>query len=104
MEIISLHHLWWHITYTPNLWCNEIEYFLFLEKINVPYVKSTRAELGIPPSHPAFVIFFMNSMAKLVLIMFSAFWKEIYLCNCSNNRTNRFAIGVNKTAKEILHS
>ena len=47
----------WHITYTPNHWCNENTELCYIEKIIVPYVQSTRAELCLPPSHPALVIF-----------------------------------------------
>lgn len=47
----------WHITCTPNHWCNEKTVQDYIEQIIIPYVLKKKNDLGLPITHPALVIF-----------------------------------------------
>ena len=47
----------WHITCTPNHWCNEDTVVQYIEKILIPYVTDKKKELGLPTTYPALTIF-----------------------------------------------
>ena len=97
----------WHITYTPNHWCNENTVLCYIEKIIVPYVQSTRAGLGLPPSHPALVIFdeFNGQTTDKVFSILeeNSIFYVIVPPNCTD-RLQPLDISVNKAAKEFLRS
>lgn len=47
----------WHITCTPNHWCNSDTMIDYIKKIIIPYVQAKRKDLGLPENHAALVIF-----------------------------------------------
>jgi len=47
----------WHLTYSENHWSNEHTMMGYLHNILIPYVKVTRLNLKLSPSHPCLVIF-----------------------------------------------
>jgi hypothetical protein len=46
----------WHITYSPNHWCNEETMKDYITHILVPHVKKKREDLNLSPDHRALVI------------------------------------------------
>ena len=51
----------WHLTYTPNHWCNEETMIQYIKRIFIPYVQNKK-ELGLPSTHPT--QFSMNLRVK----------------------------------------
>jgi len=47
----------WHVTCTDNHWSNEQKTHEYIEFVLLPYVKSTRRQLGLPDNFPAMVLF-----------------------------------------------
>lgn len=47
----------WDITYTPNHWANEAATERYIQKILLPYIEKTKAELSLDSNQPALVIF-----------------------------------------------
>ena len=47
----------WHITSTPNHWCNEETMKSYVDIILIPYVQGKKQALGLPATHPVLVIF-----------------------------------------------
>lgn len=47
----------WHVTCTPNHWCNEDTMIDYIKKIIIPYIKAKKKDLGLPVTHPACVLF-----------------------------------------------
>ena len=46
----------WHVTATPNHWCNEKTSLDYVEKIIVPYIIDKKTELGLPSTYSSLVI------------------------------------------------
>ena len=46
----------WHITHSPNHWCNESTMISYVQLVIVPYVQETEKYLGLPDSQSALVI------------------------------------------------
>ena len=38
----------WHVTATPNHWCNEVTTLDYVQKLIIPYIKKKKKELGMP--------------------------------------------------------
>ena len=47
----------WHITHSPNHWCNEDTIKDYITHILIPYVKKKREDLNLSPDHHALVIY-----------------------------------------------
>ena len=47
----------WHVTFTPNHWCNEETMMGYLHHILIPYVKKVRSKRSLSTTHPALVVF-----------------------------------------------
>ena len=41
----------WHITHTPNHWCNEETVISYIESVIVPYMTEKRRQLGLDAKH-----------------------------------------------------
>jgi len=46
----------WHITHTPNHWCNEETMISYIESVIVPYMTEKRRQLGLDAKHTGLVI------------------------------------------------
>ena len=41
----------WHVTHTPNHWCNEETMIDYIESVIVPYMTQKRRQLGLDLKH-----------------------------------------------------
>ena len=48
----------WHITSTPNHWCNEETMKSYVDIVLISYVQGKKQALGLPVTHPVLVNFF----------------------------------------------
>ena len=46
----------WHVTHTPNHWCNEETMVAYIESVIVPYMIQKRRQLGLDLKHTGLVI------------------------------------------------
>ena len=97
----------WHITYTPNHWCNSVTTIKYIKSIIVPYIQEKRNDLGLPVSYPALVIFdeFTGQTTDEALGLLQE--NNILYVIVPPNTTDRLQpldLSVNKAAKEFLRS
>ena len=95
----------WHITVTPNHWCNESTTIDYVTKIIVPYLQEKRKELGLPANHPALAIFDafkgQNTEKVLTLLEQNNIFYVMVPPNCTD-RLQPLDVSVNKAAKDFL--
>jgi len=48
----------WHVTHTPNHWCNEETMTEYIKSVIVPYMDDARMRLGLSPTHTAWASYF----------------------------------------------
>jgi len=70
----------WDVTYTENHWSNETTTLQYIQLVLLPYVTQKRAELMLPSSQPALVIFerFKAQCTSTVLQVL----RENNICTC----------------------
>uniref|UniRef100_A0A1X7UUQ0 DDE-1 domain-containing protein n=1 Tax=Amphimedon queenslandica TaxID=400682 RepID=A0A1X7UUQ0_AMPQE len=97
----------WHVTSTPNHWCNEATMKSYLEVILVPYVQEKRTALGLPGTQPALVIFdeFKGQFTDEILMQLEEnnIFYVVVPANCTD-RLQPLDVSVNRPAKEFLRS
>ena len=95
----------WDITYTPNHWANEATTERYIEKILLPYIERTKAELSLHSDQPALVIFdrFKGQCTDGILAMLERSNVRIAVvpANCTD-RLQPLDVSVNKSVKEQL--
>jgi tellurite resistance protein len=97
----------WHVTATPNHWCNEVTTLDYVQKIIIPYINKKKKELGMPATRSSLVIFdeFNGQTTDAVLSLL----QENNICyvivppNCTD-RLQPLDVSANKPAKEFLRS
>lgn len=97
----------WHITCTPNHWCNEQTMKEYVSKIIVPYIDRKKKELKLPEMQPALVIFdeFNGQTTDEVLKLLVD--RNIFYVIVPPNTTDKLQpmdLSVNKAGKEFLRS
>ena len=94
----------WHITSTPNHWCNESTMLDYIQKIMIPYIKKKKNELSLPEHQSSLVIFdeFNGQTTSAVLALLQD--NNIHYVIVPPNRLQPLDISVNKSAKEFLRS
>lgn len=93
----------WHITHSQKHWSNETTMMQYIEKIILPYIRSTRAVLE--DDAPALIIMdnFKGQITSPVTDLLEE--NDIHVCLLPPNTTDRLQpmdISVNKLAKDIL--
>ena len=97
----------WHITHSPNHWCNESTMILYVQLIIVSYAQKTRKNLGLPDSQSAMVILdeFKGQTTEQVLNLLKQ--NNINYVIVPPNSTDRLQpldVSVNKPAKDFLRT
>lgn len=95
----------WHLTYTSNHWSNEATTIEYVNFIILPYITSTRKELGLQPTHPAVVLFdvFKGQCTDPVLKLLEE--NNIFYVMIPPNCTDRLQpldLSINKPAKDFM--
>lgn len=97
----------WHITHSPNHWCNEGTMISYVQVIIIPYIQETRKNLGLPDSQPALVIFdeFKGQTTQTVLNLLKQNNIEYVFVppNCTD-RLQPLDVSINKPAKDFLRA
>ena len=95
----------WHITHSPNHWCNESTMISYVQLVIVPYVQETRKNLGLPDSQSALVILdeFKGQTTHAVLNLLKQNNIEYVIVppNCTD-RLQPLDVSINKPAKDFL--
>ena len=95
----------WHITHSPNHWCNESTMISYVQLVIVPYVQETRKNLGLPDSQSALVILdeFKGQTTHAVLNLLKQNNIEYVIVppNCTD-RLQPLDASINKPAKDFL--
>ena len=97
----------WDVTCTPNHWCNEETTIRYIQIIIIPYVRTTRENLGLPKTFPALMIFdeFTGQTTNQVLEFLEK--NNLYYIIVPPNCTDKLQpldLSVNKSVKEFLSS
>ena len=97
----------WHITFTPNHWCNESTMEDYITKILLPYIQKKREELKLRPDHHALVIYdmFKGQCTQKILELLELNNIDVIFipANCTD-RLQPLDVSVNKPAKAYLRS
>jgi hypothetical protein len=95
----------WHITFTPNHWCNESTVKDYITKILIPYITRKKKELKLNPNHHALVIYdvFRGQCTQAVLEILETKHIDVVFvpANCTD-RLQPLDVSVNKPAKTFL--
>ena len=97
----------WDVTCTPNHWCNEETTIRYIQNIIIPYVRTTRENLGLPKTFPALMIFdeFTGQTTNQVLEFLEK--NNLYYIIVPPNCTDKLQpldLSVNKSVKEFPSS
>ena len=94
-----------HVTHTPNHWCNEETMISYIEAVIVPYMAEKRKQLGLDPKHSGLVILdeFKGQTTSRVLNLLQShnLFYVIVPPNCTD-RLQPLDVSVNRAAKQFL--
>ena len=97
----------WHVTHSPNHWCNESTMISYVQLIIVPYVQETRKNLGLPDSQSALVILdeFKGQTTEQVLNLLKQNNIDYVIVppNCTD-RLQPLDVSINKPVKDFLRA
>ena len=97
----------WHITHTPNHWCNEQTMITYIQIVIVPYMTEKRRQLGLDAKHTSLVILdeFKGQTTAKVLNLLQRY-NLLYVIvppNCTD-RLQPLDVSVNRAAKQFLRN
>jgi len=97
----------WHITHTPNYWCNKETMISYIKSVIVPYMTERRRQLGLDVKYSGLVIldeFKGQTTARVLnLLLHNNLLYVIVLPNCTD-RLQPLDVSVNRAAKQFLRS
>ena len=95
----------WHVTHTPNHWCNEETMITYIESVIIPYMTEKRRQLGLDVKHTGLVILdeFKGQTTSTVLKLLQSndLMYIIVPPNCTD-RLQPLDVSVNRAAKQFL--
>ena len=97
----------WHVTHTPNHWCNEDTMVEYITTVIAPYMNEKRGHLGLDPKHTGLVILdeFKGQTTEKVLKLLAAndLMYVIVPPNCTDH-LQPLDVSINQAAKQFLRT